>query len=93
MSDDGVRRFYFRPDPDDPHAFSNWAKSFIESLGEIERGPLPGYMAGSPGRISCMKCSVQILRTGRLEVMKVIRSHSSGEPVIIESASQNRDFQ
>jgi hypothetical protein len=49
MSEDGIRRMHFRGDPNDPKAKDKWARVVIDTLEEIQKGPLP-WLPGNASR-------------------------------------------
>ena len=47
MSEDGIRRMRFNPDPNDPDASRKWAASVVDAMEEIYQGPVPALPGGA----------------------------------------------
>lgn len=59
MAEDGIRRMHFTGDPNDPNAKDKWAADVIQTLEEIQQGPLP-WLPGDETREGLME---EILRS------------------------------
>src|ERR1022692_148780 len=60
MSQDGIRRMRFNPDPSDPDASSKWAASVVDTMEEIYKGPVPPLPGGADrgGLVDQVLCSI-----------------------------------
>jgi hypothetical protein len=67
MSEDGIRRMQFQDDPNDPEANDKWAREVIDTLEEIQKGPLPWL----PGNASREGLAVEFVRSDASDWMDV----------------------
>jgi hypothetical protein len=88
MSEDGIRRMQFQGDPNDPEAKEKWAREVIDTLEEIQNGPLPWL----PGNATREGLAEEFVRSDASDWM-VVENIGTQERIYVEARHRlNPDF-